>query len=125
MSDGRATLAGAAKISRALVFATLLASGLIAAPFGPFAVIVFLFAFGFTFPVGVIVGLPLYWLARRTGLAGWHTAMLAGLLASQAMPLLLSLSAPGNMSLLLPPWLALAGIAGGLVFWTNVKPLPD
>lgn len=101
---------------RALVAATAAATAVLAISYGELGLFAFPIIFAATFIIAAIAGLPLYCIALRTGEASWLTATLAGFAISQIQPLL-DTPAPGEGVLVYPAWLALAGIAGGFVFW--------
>ncbi|RYD96545.1 MAG: hypothetical protein EOP61_17860 [Sphingomonadales bacterium] len=101
---------------RALVAATAAATVVLSISYGELGLFFFPIIFAATFVIAAVAGLPLYCVALRTGEVGWLTAMLAGLAISQIQPLL-DPPTPGEGVLVYPAWLALAGIAGGLVFW--------
>ncbi len=106
---------------RALLAATAVAAAVVSSSYGSFGLFAFPFVFVAIFIVAAIAGLPLYCLALRTGVGGWLTAALSGFAISQIQPLLDS-PEPGGGVLVYPAWLAVAGIAGGLVFWWCARP---
>ncbi|MFS2109139.1 hypothetical protein ACCC88_05610 [Sphingomonas sp. Sphisp140] len=109
------------RLAHAMLSATAVAALVVSISYGELAPIAFPFAFAAIYLIAALVGLPLYFLARRTGIAGWPIAALAGLAISQIQPLL-DRTPPGAGVLVEPAWLAVAGIAGGLIFWKTVRP---
>lgn len=101
----------------ALLPAAAAAALVVVIPFGALGFAILPFAFVAILVVATIAGLPLFYLAARFGADGWPTAALAGLAISQ----LPALDAGSFVPL---PWLGLAGVLGGLVFWLCVRAAP-
>ena len=109
------------RLGSALLAATSVAALVVSISYGVLAPFAFPVAFIAIYLVGAIAGLPLYFLARHTRIAGWPAAALAGFAISQIQPLL-DPPPPSAGTLSQPAWLTVAGISGGLIFWRIVRP---
>lgn len=103
----------------AALIAALAASAVICVPFGFLAFFIFPIVYIATAATGALVGLPLYWITHRLGIARPWMAPSAGFGAAMVVP---TFGLPPVGDALAPAlWFGAAGIAGGLTFLWHIN----